>query len=105
MGKCGENGLTKKRTFTKNISYDWYDWLINNIPEPNNKIVGSVKDQIMSLFKTKDYSKLNNVKNVYLSGKKPNKLKIQTEYEGDNITKNIRIIFKLNKKNKAIKDI
>ena len=79
MGKCGENGLTKKRTFTKNISYDW---LINNIPEPNNKIVGSVKNQIMSLFKTKDYSKLNNVKNVYLSGKKPNKLKIQTEYEG-----------------------
>ena len=26
--------LTKKRTFTKNKWYDWYDWLINCIPEP-----------------------------------------------------------------------
>ena len=26
--------LTKKRTFTKNIFYDQYDWLINYIPEP-----------------------------------------------------------------------
>ena len=25
--------LTKKRTFTKSTLYDWYDWLINYIPE------------------------------------------------------------------------
>ena len=30
--------LTKKRTFTKNISYDWHEWLINYIPEPIQKL-------------------------------------------------------------------
>ena len=25
--------LTRNRTFTKNTRYDWYDWLINYIPE------------------------------------------------------------------------
>ena len=29
--------LTKKRTFTKNACYDWYDWLINYISEPTRK--------------------------------------------------------------------
>ena len=29
--------LTKKRTFAKNVWYDWYDWLINYIPEPAKK--------------------------------------------------------------------
>ena len=43
--------------FTKNIWYDWYDWLINYISEPIKESVGWVKDQIISLFKTKDYSK------------------------------------------------
>ena len=33
-------------------------------------MVGGVKDQIMSLFKTKDYSKPERVKTVYGGGKK-----------------------------------
>ena len=48
--------LTKKRTFAKHFWYDWYDWLINYIPEPA-KNMGRVKDQFMTLFKTKDYGK------------------------------------------------
>ena len=41
--------------------------------------MSSVKDEIMSLFKTnttKDYAKPAQVKNVYGGGKKPQKLKI-----------------------------
>ena len=49
----------------------------------------------MSLFKTKDYSKLKRVKTVYGGGKK------QSE---ENIIKSIRNLFKLTKENKAIKD-
>ena len=39
--------------------------------------MGGVKDQIVSLFKPWDYSKPKRVKNVYKSGKKPSKLRIQ----------------------------
>ena len=80
--------LAKKRTFTKNTWYDWYDWLINYIPDPIIKSVGGVKDEIMSLFKTKDYSKPESVKTVYGGGKK------QSE---ENIIKSIRNPFKLEK--------
>ena len=52
--------LTTKRT--KNTWYDWYSWLINYIPEPIEKSVGSIEDQIRSLFKTKNYSKPEPVK-------------------------------------------
>ena len=52
-----EKELTKKRTFTKNTWYDWFSWLISFIPDPIKKNVVGVKDQIISLFKTKDYSK------------------------------------------------
>ena len=69
MDKFGKKELTKKRTFTKNTWYDWYDWVINYIPEPIRN-VGGVKDQIMSLFKTKDYSKPKRVKIVHGGGKK-----------------------------------
>ena len=85
----------RKRTFTKNTWYDWYDWLINHIPEPIKKTVGGVKDQIMSLFKTKDYSKPKCVKTVYGSGKK------QSE---ENIIKSIRNLFNLKKENERIND-
>ena len=34
MDKFGEKQLTKKITFAKKTWYDWYDWLINYIPEP-----------------------------------------------------------------------
>ena len=54
-----------------------------------------VKDQIMNLFKTKDYSKPECVDTVYGGGKK------QSE---ENIIKSIRNIFKLKKENEAIKD-
>ena len=63
MDKFEKKELTKKRRFTKNTSTDWYDWLINDIPEPIKKTVRGVKDEIMSLFKTKDYSKTKRVKN------------------------------------------
>ena len=36
----------KKRTSKE----DWYDMLINYIPEPIEETVGGVKDQIISLF-------------------------------------------------------
>ena len=58
----------KKRTFTKNTWYDWYDWLVNYIPEPI-KNRGQVRDQIMSLFKTKNYIILKCIKTVYGGGK------------------------------------
>ena len=51
LDKLEKIELTKKKTFTKNTS--WYDLLINYILEPIKKTVGGVKDQIMSLFKTK----------------------------------------------------
>ena len=58
--------------------------------------MSDVKDQIMSLFKTKDYIEAKLVKTVYGGGKKPSKLKIQKQSE-DNIIKNIRNLFKLKK--------
>ena len=38
MDQFKEKDITKKKTFAKNI---WYDWLINYIPEPI-KTVGGV---------------------------------------------------------------
>ena len=35
---------------------------MNFIPEPVKKVVGGVKDQFVSLFKTKDYIQLKRVK-------------------------------------------
>ena len=49
----------------------------------------------MSFFKTKDYSKPEPVKTVYVGGKK------QSE---ENIVKRIQNLFKLKKENEAIKD-
>ena len=53
------------------------------------------RDQIMSIFQTKDYSKPKCIKTVYGGGKK------QSE---ENTTKSIRNLFKLKKENEAIKD-
>ena len=45
----------KKRTSKEeNIYKKYLVWLINYIPDPIIKSAGGVKDQIMSLFKTKD---------------------------------------------------
>ena len=67
--------------------------------------MGGVKNQIMNLFKTKDYSKPKRVKTVYRSGKKPrpSTLKIQKESEEENIIKSIRILFKLKNEMKQLK--
>ena len=46
-----------------------------------------VKDQITSIFNTKDCSQPKRVKTVYGGRKKPSKLKIQKQSE-DNIIKN-----------------
>ena len=35
--------LTKKGTFTKSTWYNWYDWLINYIPEPIKKLLVLLK--------------------------------------------------------------
>ena len=59
--------------------------------------MGGAKDQIMSLFKTKDYyiqPKL--VKTLYRGGKKSRKLKVQKRSE-DNIIKNTSNLFKQKK--------
>ena len=76
--------LTKKRTFTKNIWFDWYDQLINYIPGLR-KTVGGVKEQIMSFFKTKDYSQPKLVRTVSGRGRKLRKLKIQNQFEEDKL--------------------
>ena len=65
--------------------------------------MAGVKDQIMSIFKTEGYSKSKYVKTVYGSGKKPNKLKIQKQPQ-DNVIKNKRNLFKLEKENETIKE-
>ena len=57
--------------------------------------MGGVKEQIISLFKTKDYSEPERVRTVYEGGKK--------QWE-ENIIKSIRNLFKLKKENEAIKD-
>ena len=44
MDKFFKKELTKKKTFTKIPWYEWYNWLINYIPEPIKKTVGGVKD-------------------------------------------------------------
>ena len=65
--------------------------------------MGGVEDEIISCFKTKDYSKPKRVKTVYGGGKKHNKLKIQKQSD-ENIIKSIKNIFKLKKENETIKN-
>ena len=57
--------------------------------------MGGIKDQIMSLFKTKGYSKPKPVKTVYGGGKKQSEV---------NIIKSIRNLLKLKKETETIKD-
>ena len=62
----------KERKKIRPIKNTWYDWLINYIPEPIRKSLGSFKDKIVSL------SKINTPKQtVYERGKKLSKPKIQ----------------------------
>ena len=94
----------KKRSLAKNTCFDWYDWLINYIPQPI-KIVGGVKDNSMIFLKKytiKHYSKPKCFSNVYGGGKKPRKPKIIRQSK-DNTIKNIRKSFRLKKKMKQSK--
>ena len=34
IDKLEERKITKKKKFSKNAWYNWYDWLVNYIPEP-----------------------------------------------------------------------
>ena len=62
IGNFLKKELTKNRAFTKNTWHNWYDWLINYIPEPIKKTVRGVEDQIISLLKIKDYIQPKRVK-------------------------------------------
>ena len=67
--------------------------------------MGGVKDKIMSLFKTntiKNYRKPTRAKNLYVTGKKPRKLKRKNQ-SVDNIIKNVKNLFSLKKKMKQSK--
>ena len=59
----------------------------------DKNIVGWFKDQIMTIFQAKDYSKPEGVKTVYGGRKKQS---------AENIIKNIRMFFTLKKENEAI---
>ena len=45
--------MKKKRP----VKSTWYDWLMNYIPEPIRKIVGSLRDKVVSLFKANTHGK------------------------------------------------
>lgn len=53
--------------------------------------MGCARDQIISIFKAKDYSQTKCLKTVHRRGKKPSKLKTQKQSEDDTI-KSIRNI-------------
>ena len=52
MDKFEIKELVKKRTFTKNTCYDWYDWLINYIAEPIKKPWAGLKTKLSKRVKT-----------------------------------------------------
>ena len=67
-------------------------------------MVHDVKDKITSLFTTTttNNNKPSCINHVYGGGKNPRKTKVIKQLE-DNIIKNTRNLFKLEKENKAIK--
>ena len=61
-----------------------YDRLVNYIPKPIRKVVGGIKDKVVSIFKTntlKDYGK----QTMYGRSKKVRKLKTQKQSEDNKI--------------------
>ena len=81
------------------IKNNWYDWLINYIPEPIRKRSGGFKDQIVSLSKTNTPKQT-----VYGKGKKlskPRKQNIKKPFVSedskekikDRIIRDIRTLF------------
>ena len=70
----------------------WLARLVNSLYSwAFKKSTGGAKDQIMSLFKTKGYSKPGPAKTVYIGGKK---------HSQENTIKSVRNLFKLKKKEK-----
>ena len=49
MDKFEEKEIQKSRP----IKNTWHDWLTNYVPDPIRKRIGSFKDKIVGLFKTK----------------------------------------------------
>ena len=45
-----ESSNYKNKNIEKKYSSTWYDWLVNYIPEPIRKILGDLKDKVVSLF-------------------------------------------------------
>ena len=92
--KIGFGQIWKKRTNKEEKIYKKHlAWSVLLYSWAYKKPVDQVKDKIINLFKSKDCSKPECVKTVYLGGRK------QSE---ENIIKNIRNLFKLKKE--AIKD-
>ena len=88
--------LKIKRTNNEDNIYEKYlVWLVRLVNSLYSwafkKSAGGVKDQIMSLFKTKGYSKPGPAKTVYRGGKK---------HSQENTIKSVRNLFKLKKKEK-----
>ena len=75
MDKFEQKEMMKKRPLSKNLWNDWYDWLLNEIPDPI-KMVGGVKDKIMAFLKQTQH-----VSAVYRSGKKPKKTENEKKYQ------------------------
>ena len=95
-----DNFEQKEIKKTRPIKNNWYDWLINYIPEHIRENVGGFKDKIVSLFKTNTPKQT-----VYGSGKKLSKPKTTTKKQSEeNIINSITSLFIQNKENKEIKD-
>ena len=72
MDKFEQNEMKK----IGSIKNTWYDWLINYIPDPVRKSLGSFKDKILSIFKTNTPKQT-----VYGRGKKLSKRKKEEKEE------------------------
>ena len=77
----------------KKYSNTWYDWLINDIPEPIRKIVSGFKDKVVSIFNTNATKQT-----VYGRGKKLSKPKTQKLSE-ENLINSTRNPFILKRRN------
>ena len=76
MDNFEKKRINTEESIYKNTWYDWRNCLISYIPE-HIKNVSGVKNQIMSLFKSKDYNKQELVRNVYGGGKKQSEKNIK----------------------------
>ena len=45
--------ISKNRSLAGNTWYDWYEWLIDHIPNSVQKSAGFVKEKLMRLFRSR----------------------------------------------------